>query len=68
LLPEGRIMPSADHNYLVMVSLLAYLALQQHDAALTFWQRYYDDGNIDNLPVELRWLVAVAVQRKGEVK
>jgi spermidine synthase len=67
LLPEGRITPSADHNYLVMVSLLAYLALQQPDAALTFWHRYVYE-KVDHLPIELRWLVAVAVQRKGEMK
>ncbi len=58
LLPKGPIISSAKHDYLMMASLLAHIALHQPTAAKLLWERYTTETEPS---LELRWLVAVAL-------
>jgi len=59
LLPKGPIISSAEHDYLMMASLLAHIALHQPTAAKLLWERYTTETEPS---LELRWLVAIALQ------
>lgn len=62
LLPKyGEIKAHQGSNdYLLTIAVLSHLALQQKDTARGLWSRYTD---LQNPPVELRLLVALAFQR-----
>lgn len=62
LLPERSEIQAhqGNNDYLMTIAIFSHLVLQQKDTAQELWSRYTD---LQNPPVELRLLVALAFQR-----
>jgi spermidine synthase len=62
LLPQtGPISASSENDYLLMVAMLAHIALQDYNSAMMLFGRY-TQKDINNIPIELRLLAALALQ------
>ena len=62
LLPQTDSIPASEENdYLLMVSMLAHIALQNYNNAMMLFGRY-PQKDINLLPIELRLLAAIALQ------
>jgi spermidine synthase len=61
LLPGGKIEPTPDNNYLVIIAMLSNLSLNNNKAATDIFSRYEKPGDV---PIEILFLKALADKNK----